>query len=245
MNESTSFHSVRSLVRYVDEDRSVIEAAIVLSHIEWLEHQPVEIHFSLTGPKGRQFSHQCPLELVGDEAMVRFEIDHPHRWWPAGMGEQDLYELALTLLAGDQSMDRWTTTLGMTSVRTLSDSDETSLLVNGRKFDIDEVITIGRDDEDSLLPVAGDTLLLVQDHFGPDRLYNAADRAGILLVQSIPTTPHRVSKVRVRREIDRLSSHPSLAGWHVGASKAADRVVQRVHALDPTRKVFRRLPRQS
>ena len=105
------------------------------------------------------------------------------------------------------------------------------------------IVTIGRNDEESVLPVTGDTLLLVRDHYGPNVLYDAADRAGILLIQAVPLTHESGRSIVVRREVDRLASHPSLAGWmvdHIG--RIADRVVERIHHLDPTRRVFRQQP---
>jgi beta-mannosidase len=37
------------------------------------------------------------IELTGDKGEVRLEIPHPKLWWPAGMGEQPLYEVRVEL----------------------------------------------------------------------------------------------------------------------------------------------------
>src|SRR5690606_19083748 len=87
--------------------------------------------------------------------------------------------------AGGEETDRQTVTFGMTSVR----QDAATLLVNGQSCRIGSVVTVDRVQEKQLLPAAGDSLLLVRDHYGTEQLYDAADRAGILLVQCVPLSP--------------------------------------------------------
>ena len=241
-----SFRSVRTLVRYVDEDRSIVDAIFSFDDLDLMRSQPVELCFHMIGPKGRQFSYQTSFEVVSESGMVRFELDQPHRWWPAGMGDQNLYELQITLLVGDEKLDSWKTTLGMTSVRTSTSSDDRDLLVNGHRYNVHEVLTIDRHDEHSILPIGSDTLLLVRNHFAPNVLYEAADRAGILLIQSVPLSHDNEPDVNVAQQVDRLAAHPSLAGWMVDhASRVADRMANRIQFLDPSRQVFRDLPRAS
>ena len=94
--------------------------------------------------------------------------------------------------------------------------------------------------------VKDDTLLLVRNHFGPTVLYEAADRAGILLVQCVPLSHASEPDVNVAQQVDRLAAHPSLAGWMVDHnSRIADRMANRIQYLDPTRQVFRDLPMAS
>ena len=82
---------------------------------------------------------------------------------------------------------------------------------------------------------------MVRGHYGPDLLYDAADRAGTLLIQSIPDEVD--SGLRLQSHVDRLAGHPSLAGWFVDRSHhAGDRIANHIHELDPTRNVFRQLP---
>ena len=234
---------MRPLVRYVDKEQAVIDAVFTVTNTELLAGDAIEIHIQLTGPKGRVYVHQSTVQLENDTGVVRFSIGDPLRWWPATLGEQSLYQMIVTILAGDAAIDTWKTTLGMTSVRKPSRGKGSPLLVNGRTYDIQEIIAVDEADENSVLPVAGDCLLLIRDHFGPDVLYEAADRAGILLVQSVPMSHVSEPPVHVRREVDRLSAHPCLAGWLVGKKgRRADRIANRVHTLDPTRTVFRGLP---
>ncbi len=240
---SIRFGSIRPLVRYVDKEQAIIDAVFTVTNAKSLDVKSVELHSLLKGPRGREYSHQSTVLLENGGGVMRFSIGDPRRWWPAAMGEQALYEIAMTLLVGDEVVDTWKGTLGMTSVRMPGEHAPAPLLVNGRQYEVQEVIPIDRDDEDRLLPVGRDCLLLIRDHFGPDLLYEAADRAGILLVQAVPLSHDLESDVRVRRQVDRLAAHPSLAGWLVDPmGRLADRIAGRVRLLDPTRNVLRELP---
>jgi hypothetical protein len=98
-------------------------------------------------------------------------------------------------------------------------------------------------DAASLLPATGESLLLVRDHYGEQTLYDAADRAGILLVQSVPIDSEGTPSLAVREQLDRLCSHPCLAGYYVGhLGPLAERVEHTLRQMDPTRAIFRRFP---
>jgi len=95
----------------------------------------------------------------------------------------------------------------------------------------------------SLLPTHGESVLFIRDHYGDEKLYAAADRAGILIVQSIPLEPDGRLKPAVADAVDRLSGHPSLAGWYVGHLGAAvDDVTTALKACDPAHPVFSKFP---
>ncbi|MAE64855.1 MAG: hypothetical protein CMJ18_11355 [Phycisphaeraceae bacterium] len=241
-----AFRSARPLVRYVDEDQAVIDTIVSVVTTKKDQDAPVDVHIRMTGPRGRVITVQKGVTLRDGAAMIRFEIGDPRRWWPAGMGDQELYEFCITLLAGDEAMDSWQTTLGLTSVRSPEGQSEGALLVNGREYSFQSIVAVDPDDERSVLPASSDSLLLVRDHFGPDILYDAADRAGILLIQSVPLKPRNDADFVVNREVDRLAAHPSLAGWLVGdETRFSDRIAHRLHHLDPTRYIFRTLPMAS
>src|SRR5690606_21495749 len=94
--------------------------------------------------------------------------------------------------------------------------DAAALIVNGELCAIESVVSVDRSDESRMLPAAGNSLLVVRDHYGTDLLYDAADRAGILMVQCVPIHPQGAPEQDVAVEVSRLASHPSLAGWYVG-----------------------------
>ena len=248
----TGFESVRTLVRYVDRDQAVIEVNTALKRqvpstgidTACPRRRRRHLRLELRSSDGFHDEHQVVLHTRHRQSTVRLDVVEPHRWWPAGMGDQALYELTVTLLEDAEVADQWETTIGFTSVRPCAENalkghdlsqGEVSLLVNGESYDIGSVVPIDQADEHRLLPASGDSLLLVRDHYGADILYDAADRAGIMLVQCVPIHPGGVPESDVREQVSRLATHPSLAGWFVGhLGDVSERIAHRIRRLDPT-----------
>ncbi|MCC7204079.1 MAG: hypothetical protein IT441_03295 [Phycisphaeraceae bacterium] len=249
---------VRPLVRYVDGEQAVLEVQVRL-------HRPLEISGETVSDSHAQPDVDLLLEIRGedgfrDEAWYKLppnsgkkdpsplwmSVVQPERWWPAGMGGQTLYQVTVSLLLDQLVVDQWDTTVGLTSVRAGVPGDDCPplLLVNGKEKAIDSVVMVDRIDERRMLPVSADSILLVRDHYGPDVLYQAADRAGILLIQCVPIDAQGVPEQEMAREVLRLAHHPCLAGWYVGhlGGMARD-VAQRVRKLDPTHCIFRQFAR--
>ena len=253
MRSALHLDSLRPLVRYVDDAQAVIDA-----HFQAAPPIPestasppaldavVDVHIEVDGEDGFHDEGDTRMQLKHGEGSVRFEVVQPHRWWPAGMGEQPLYLVTVTMLQNGHELDSKAATIGLTSVRRDApqiEEDGPTLLVNGQVCDISHVVPIDRIDENALLPVSGRSLLLVRDHYGPENLYDAADRAGILLVQCVPVDEQAAPDDIVSLQVERLASHPSLAGYYVGhLGDRSDAVAQRIRMLDPTRSVFRSFP---
>ncbi len=242
--------SVRPLVRYVDADQAVID-----THFNTTGSIPkatagftgeADVHITIQGLDGFFDEGQTRTPVHNGEGSVRFEVVCPQRWWPAGMGDQPLYKLTLSLIHNNTVADERTAIFGFTSVRRdeAEDSqDAPGFLVNGQHCNIQSVVMVDRVDENTLLPAAGDSLLMVRDHYGPELLYEAADRAGVLLVQSVPISAQGKPSEEVAKEIDRLAAHPCLAGWFVGhLGDVRGKVTQQIRALDPTHTIFERFP---
>lgn len=240
----------KPIVRYVDQDQAVIEIDVSLESALNLSEAPtdeaplcakmvVEIH----DQNGFSDEYEWLVPLDNGRASAKFDMVHPHRWWPAGMGGQTLYEMTVTLSVSRKLS--WTRrhTLGLTSVRQNTTDGMETLLVNGRCCDIKSIVSVDRRDENRMLPATGDSLLVVRDHYGTDVLYDAADRAGILLLQCVPIHPQGQPETDVADAVDRLSSHPSLAGWYVGhLGDVRQRLTQCLHTLDPAHSVFEHVP---
>ena len=251
MHHGVRLESIRPLVRYVDRDQAVIDARFTtLPAVAGSVGQPpgraVDVMIEIDGSDGFHDEGTTRVQLTDHRGSLRFEIVRPERWWPAGMGDQSLYTLSLTVVEPGLGRAEQSVTFGLTSVRrdrVLGEDFDESLLVNGRICDIETVVVVDRVDANQLLPVNGESLLLVRDHFGPDLLYDAADRAGILLVQCVPIHPEAKVESAVAQQVARLSSHPSLAGYFVGHLGAlSDRVAECLQHIDPTRMVLRRFP---
>jgi len=252
--------SICPLVRYVDESQAVIDIRVAIypqeSSPNQPTHTPLEVQIQITGTDGFIYEHQTQLSIQDHTETIRFEMGDPKRWWPSGMGDQTLYDLNVTIFINDNRIDQWENTIGLTSVRPANNrasqapassqsatDSKTILLVNGQQCPIQSVVPVGPADERHILPAGNHSLLVIHDHYGPDLLYNAADRAGTLLVQSIPFTHQENIEWSVRCQVDRLASHPSLVGWLVGKTdETGDQIADHLHELDPTRNVFRSLP---
>ncbi|MEM9294814.1 MAG: hypothetical protein AAGA57_03345 [Planctomycetota bacterium] len=249
MVASIRFDSVRPLVRYVDDHQAVLDA-----HVTALfppdrpapRKRTIDVAVEIDGDDGFHDEAVTRVPLNRGRGALRVELVEPRRWWPAGMGEQALYTVRLRLIDRDEPSDERTLAVGLTSVRrdaALGPGFGRQLLVNGRICSVQDVVVVDRVDENQILPATGESLLLIRDHFAPEVLYEAADRAGILLVQAVPVDPQGRPGEALTREIDRLASHPCLAGYFVGhLGKLADRLAARIGKLDPTRGVYRRFP---
>lgn len=253
MDSSLHLLSARPLVRYVDKDQAVID-----THLRFVarpDQTPtptnevnctVDLHIELSGSDGFFDEGSTRVPIKHGRAAVRFDVASPERWWPAGMGEQPLYDMAITFDGSDEKIDTRSFSLGLTSVRpdrTSTRRRKPSLLVNGRQCEIENVVPVDTFHENCLLPVTGTSLILVRDHYGPDLLYDAADRAGIMLIQAVPIDPRGNPIAQLKEQVARLSAHPSLVGYHVGnLGSLQQRAASRLHRLDPTRPVFDRFP---
>jgi len=245
--------SVRPLVRYVDEDQAVIDIQLTLAD-PWASEgdadQPRDLQavVEVDSSDGFHDEDTLPIQRRGDSASHRFELVRPQLWWPACMdGKQALYDVSVKLLVDGRFTDENAATIGLNSVRratvdatgTLKDT----LFINGRECPIRCVTSIDLKDEDGLLPIGGDALVIVRGHWGPDVLYDAADRAGLMLIQCVPIHPEGRFEVDVVQAVDRLVRHPSLVGWYVGHLGAIrERMAYCLRSLDPTRQVFRDVP---
>lgn len=246
--------AIRPLVRYVDDDQAVLEATIELApptlkapfdqYQEACDWRRLTINVEVDTDEGFHDEQTLVVDPSQKIHRVRMDFVQPEIWWPAGMGEQSLYRLSVSLYDGDEPLDEHDTDFGLSSIAPASDvlADHSVLRVNGRGCEIDHVIPVDAMDERALLPVGGQSVLLVRGHYGPDLLYEAADRAGVLLVQSVPLAPDGNPVSDMSDHVNRLAAHPSLAGWYVGhLGKLTERLAYCVTSLDPTRAIFRKV----
>jgi len=242
---------MRALVRYVDEEQAVIDAhfrtmPVLPEAARGYEAEEVDVLVEIDGMDGFHDEGETHLILRDGGGSVRFEVVQPSRWWPAGMGEQPMYTVGMKLVVGDDEADAREVAVGLTSVRrdpALLAPGQTTLLVNGRVCELKSLIVVDKVQQTRLLPAGGDSLMIVRDHYGDDTLYDAADRAGILVIQCVPVDGRGTRSATLAEHVERLSHHPSLVGYFVGhLGSLGNQLASRVKELDPTRGVFRKLP---
>lgn len=248
------FSSIRPLIRYVDEEQAVVEVMVNLQQpmpaisrrkLPPVSRLPRDVQVRVDVDTEDGFHDEEAIHLMprADTGSVKVRIVEPRRWWPAGMGDQPLYKLSVNLVVDDEETDRWTGTFGLASVRRWKWQGDPALTVNGLACNIGAVVPVDLVHERHLLPVTGDSLMIVRGHWGPDVLYEAADRAGILLVQCVPVDADGRPEDTIIEQVNRLSRHPSLAGWFVGhLGRYTERMAYLIECLDPTRPVFKKIP---
>ena len=249
--ESTlMFSSLRPLVRYVDAELAVLE---VHAGLRWFPSepramgrwagQPVSLRVEVDDESGFHDEMVAEVDLARGCAVARMDFVQPEAWWPAGMGEQALHRLTVTLARGEETLDRRQMHVGLSTVRSPGGDvigQPYDLVVNGRPCPIEHVIPVDERDERTFLPVRGHSVLLVRGHYGPDVLYDAADRAGVLLLQCVPLDARGEPECEMPRQISRLAAHPSLVGWFVGhLGDLSERIAEQLAVLDPSRGVYR------
>jgi hypothetical protein len=250
--------SWRPLVRYVDADQAVLEIHLSLTpqtkrHAADIRNLTIQLEVSEAS--GFEDEHTYRLDPKRNDHVLKFDLVQPDRWWPAGMGEQSLYELDMALLVNGEATDFHTCSVGLASVRRDERTSRASIIdlsrrsrsgelrINGKAWDFTRIIPIDAADESGLLPITGDSLLVIRGHYAPQVLFDAADRAGILLLQSVPIDPEGNPSAMLAHQVDRLAGHASLAGWFVGnLGQMAEDVAAQIRRLDPTHNIFMDVP---
>lgn len=171
---------------------------------------------------------------------VNFEIKDPSLWWPSGSGEQNLYDLKITILGeGDEVYDEVTKKIGIRKIELeLNDKGKSvfrfrvnnkliymkgmnwipadSFLprVNDKKYA--ELLTLAAGANANIIRVWGGGI------YENDGLYDQCDKLGLLVWQDFmfacenyPEYEEFLDSVsnEVTQNVERLRTHPCLAIW--------------------------------
>ncbi|WP_018181122.1 beta-mannosidase [Kaistia granuli] len=193
----------------------------------------VPVTFELAGETIRQ-TVKVSAEH-GGKAELALDIGKPELWWPAGHGEQPLYE-AVVGIPGDSVRRR----IGFRTLEVVTEKDEVGASMFFRVNGVDifakganwipadalpSAITAER--IDALLSAAVEANMNMIRVWGGgfyefDAFYDACDRLGLLVWQDMmfscsqyPSTPDFLAEIdaELRYQIKRLSSRPSIALW--------------------------------
>lgn len=175
----------------------------------------------------RQDGHA--LALGQNIVRWRVAIDEPELWWPHSLGEQPLYDVSVEVHAGDAPgalSDSRSITTGLRQVRVrnfIATVNGERLFLKGANYGpakraLAEVSAADVERDLALARNAGLDLLRVHAHVSRAELYEAADRAGMLLWQDMPLQwgygqVRRQAVAQSRRAVELLGHHPSIAVW--------------------------------
>lgn len=175
------------------------------------------------------------IEIVDNTASAEFSLNNPELWWPAGLGDQVLHDLTVTL--DDQIQTR---RVGLRSIDLVTETDAAGL---GFKFRVNDHDTfmrgadwipadalpgrITKEKTRALLQSAVDANMNMIRIWGggryePDYFYDYCDEMGLLIWHDFmfacnlyPSTPAFLAEVdaEVREQTARLGHHASIALW--------------------------------
>jgi len=203
-------------------------------------------------------------------AKVRLLVTKPRLWWPNGLGDQPLYDVALELRDADGAvLDTWTGRIGLRTLRLDRRKDRWGesfrFVVNGVAFFVrganwvpaDVFPTrLGRDDYARLIADAAEANMNMLRVWGgsiyePDVFYDLCDELGLCVWQDFmfacsayPAFDEQFMAsvaAEARDNVRRLRHHPSMALWCGNNELEQGLVAQRWTDRTMSREDYRRL----
>jgi exo-1,4-beta-D-glucosaminidase len=185
---------------------------------------------------------------AGEIRIVRFtpdefpqlRIKNPKVWWPYRMGAQDLHELSLRFVVGNDLSDEQTVRFGIREITSeLNSRGARQFYVNGKKI----LIRGGGWSPDMLLRADRDRLqtdfryvremnlntIRLEGKLETDEFYDLADEQGVLIMAGWCCCDHwelwkhwqpgdlEIASASLRSQILRMRSHPSMLVWLNGS----------------------------
>jgi beta-mannosidase len=193
--------------------------------------RPVRIDTTVApeDPPGEPVRHHQDHTLSEGANRVRWRvvIEAPQLWWPRALGPQPLYEVQVSVSDPDgRATDGRVLLTGLRQVRLrnfVASVNGERLFLKGANLaptrrDLAAAPPAEIERDVALAVDAGLDLLRVQAHVARPELYEAADRAGMLLWQDLPLQwgygrVRRQAVVQARRAVEVLGHHPSIAWW--------------------------------
>ena len=179
------------------------------------------------------------VHLLSD-AYPQLQIKNPKLWWPYGMGAQDLHELSLRFVVGNQESDAQTVTFGIREITAaLNSTGALQFSINGQKI----LIRGGGWSPDMLLRQDMDRLqnefryvrdmnlntIRLEGKLETDDFYNLADERGVLIMagwcccdiweqwKHWQPADLEIATASLHSQIMRMRSHPSMLVWLNGS----------------------------
>ncbi len=206
-----------------EQGRVIVDVTAHLSH-----SRGQDVSFALAGQKQK-------FEAQTDTPSARFVIDNPRLWWPAGQGDQPLYDLKVT--CADDSTTR---KIGLRQMELIAEQDEAGrsflFRINGREVFAKGANWIPQDalagnitpekTRDLLQSAVDANMNMIRvwggGRYEADWFYALCDELGLLVWQDFmfacniyPSDEAFLSEVRaeVHDNVARLHHHACLALW--------------------------------
>lgn len=188
---------------------------------------------------GAEVEKEIDLQRGRNEHEIEIEVEDPELWWPAGYGEQKLYDMEVSVFDGDAENSR-KERIGFRELELVREPDNSGesffFKVNGvpiyakgaNWIPVDSLPgRVSREDYEELLGSALEANMNMIRVWGGgiyelDDFYRFCDENGILVWQDFmfacsayPTDEEFLGNVEeeVRYQVRRLANHPSLALW--------------------------------
>ncbi|MFB0902671.1 MAG: hypothetical protein QMB08_02140 [Acidimicrobiales bacterium] len=217
--------------RVVCQEASATAATIHLrSHLVSNEPRSVTITTTLRPPGGAPpLVSSRDHDLASGATVLEWDLSiaDPALWWPWQLGGQPLYRVTVSVEIAGSISGIWERTVGLREVR----MKNYVLSINGERLfakGADLWPTTALPAVASAEQIAGDVarakdlglnLLRVESHVARPELYEAADRAGMLLWQDLPMRGEVKRSIQsnavnaAHRLVDKLGAHPSIVVW--------------------------------
>lgn len=198
--------------------------------IDATEAATVAITTTVRAEGGEEVLRREATEAVAagpNRARWRVTVERPRLWWPHAMGDQPLYDVEV-VVAGEDGVpsDARTVVTGLRQVRMrdfVTTVNGERLYLKGANYgptrrELAEAPAEQIAGDVALAVGAGLDLLRVHGHIGRPELYDAADRAGLLLWQDLPlqwgyANVRRQAVRQAREAVSLLGHHPSILLW--------------------------------
>lgn len=208
-------------------ERAVLELTAVLDSSERLTATlRTEARRQSQGDVVAAAEKQQPLAVGANRVRWRLEVAAPQLWFPAGLGEQPLYHVSVSVAVASGLSDTRTVRTGLRRVR----MRDFVWAVNGERLFLKgaNLVPTRRDlasatGEEVVRDVemarrAGLNMLRARAHVARPELYRAADEAGMLIWQDMPLLgrykgARRQAVRQAAAAVDLLGHHPSVLAW--------------------------------
>ncbi|MBI9104219.1 MAG: glycoside hydrolase family 2 protein [Spirochaetales bacterium] len=232
-------------IALISSDLEIIEAVhtnLIQNGDDWTIEVSLDLFSGLPGEteieaecSGAKISETVNLTTGSQTKKLKLEVNNPDLWWPAGYGEQPLYELKIS--SGENRTSRM---IGFRTVDILTEEDDkgTGMVfqVNGREIFCKGANWIPMDAlparesekryEELLTAAVNANMNMIRvwggGKYEEDDFYDTCDRLGLLIWHDFmfacslyPADKEFLDNVKkeVSYQIKRLKSHPSIALW--------------------------------